>query len=269
MVKIAHISDLHFGRTNPAALTALTQALDAAEPDITVITGDLTQSGRRREFAEAAAFLGTLKSRFLAVPGNHDAPVYNLGLRFFKPWARYETHIGDASIQRLALGPLSLVGVNSARRAQPRLNWSYGRLSKSVIKAASAIAREEQDAGRQVFLALHHPVTLGPGKAGSRIVSNGEQALQAFAENGVSAILTGHVHVASAAPIAATDDRILSIQAGTALSTRERGEQPSFGLIDAGDDQIRLSIKRLADGRFEPEGEQAFTRKAGVWRPAA
>ncbi|PQA89366.1 metallophosphoesterase family protein [Hyphococcus luteus] len=268
MVKLAHISDLHFGRANAAALTALTQALNEAKPDLTVITGDLTQSGRRREFAEAAAFLGTLKSRFLAVPGNHDAPVYNLGLRFFKPWARYETHIGAASIQRVNLGPVSVVGVNSARRAQPRLNWSYGRLSKSAVKAASAMAQEEKDAGRMVFLALHHPVTLGPGKAGSRIVSNGDYALREFAENGVSAILTGHVHVASAEPIAATGNRILSIQAGTAMSTRERGEQPSFGIVEAEKNKIRLVTRQFSGGAFEPGAGRTFKKIADVWRSA-
>lgn len=268
MVKIAHISDLHFGRTNEAALAALIASLDEERPDLTVITGDLTQSGRRREYREAAAFLETLSGRFLAVPGNHDAPVYNLALRFWKPWARYEKHVGDAAIQCVSAGPVSIIGVNSARRAQPRLDWSRGRLPKPVVEASAALARQENDAGRQVMLALHHPVAPGPGKAGEEIVRNGEYALRRFAENGVSAILTGHVHVAAAAPLASTGGRILSIQAGTAVSTRERGEQASFGILHVDKDQILLTTRRFAGAAFTAEPAQAFVNAGGVWSRA-
>lgn len=266
VVKIAHISDLHFGRTNEAALAALTSTLDAERPELIVITGDLTQSGRRREYREAAAFLQGLHGPFLAVPGNHDAPVYNLALRFLKPWSRYEKHVGAAAIQCVSIGPVSFIGVNSARRAQPRMDWSHGRLPKSIIEASTAIARQENDAGRQVILALHHPVAPGPGKAGAQIVRNGEYALQQFAENGVSAILTGHVHVATAAPLASTDGRILSIQAGTAVSTRERGEQASFGMLDISKDEILLTTRRFSSGSFKTEPAQAFVNAGGVWR---
>ena len=266
MVKIAHISDLHFGRTNEEALAALTSTLDEERPDLTVITGDLTQSGRRREYRQVAAFLKALNGRFLAVPGNHDAPVYNLALRFWKPWARYEKHVGAAAIQCVTIGPLSIIGVNSARRAQPRINWSHGRLPKSIVEASSAIARQENDAGRQVILALHHPVAPGPGKAGARIVGNGEYALQQFAENGVSAILTGHVHVAAAAPLVSTGGRILSIQAGTAVSTRERGEQASFGMMNVSRDKIMLTVRRFSQTVFKAEPAQAFLNAGGVWR---
>lgn len=266
MVKIAHISDLHFGRINPAALEALSDALLNAKPDLTVVTGDLTQSGRKREFIEAGTFLRSLEGRFIAVPGNHDAPVYNPALRFLSPWRRYEKHIGDASIQCVAVGEASVIGVNSARRAQPRLNWSYGRLSSSVIEASAQLASREAQAGREVLLALHHPVALGANKAGSRIVSNGEHALNRFAASGVGAILSGHVHVAAAAPLAATDDRILSIQAGTAVSTRERGEKASFGVLDVNKGEIRIETWRLEDAGFQPETSITYRSAHGVWR---
>jgi 3',5'-cyclic AMP phosphodiesterase CpdA len=268
VVKLAHISDLHFGRTNPAALAALTEALNREKPDVTVITGDLTQSGRRREFLEARDFLETLDGRFLAVPGNHDAPVYNPALRFLNPWSRYEEHIGDASIQCLSIGPVTLIGVNSARRAQPRLNWSYGRLSRSIVEAAGGLAQREIEAGKKVFLALHHPVALGANKAGSRIVGNGEYALKRFAEMGVSAILSGHVHIAAAAPLAATGDRILSIQAGTAVSTRERGEKASFGMLDVAEDGVSITTWRFEERGFEAEETEKFHSADGVWRRA-
>ncbi len=269
VVKIAHLSDLHFGRTHEAALTALAEALEAASPDLTVVTGDLTQSGRRKEFAAAAAFLSGVEGPVLAVPGNHDAPVYNLILRFFSPWYRYEKHIGAASLQRVVMGDVCVIGVNSARRAQPRLNWSYGRLSRRVVDEVAHLASTEQDAGRTVLLALHHPLATAPNKAGSEIVGNGEYALRSFSENGVKAVLTGHVHLSAISPVKATGDRILSVQAGTAVSTRQRGEEASFGLLDAERDEISLMRYRFTGEQFQPEDPRAYKLADGVWRPAA
>lgn len=267
MVKIAHLSDLHFGRTNEAALSALARTLEEAEPDLTVVTGDLTQSGRRKEFAAAAAFLTELDGPVLSVPGNHDAPVYNLILRFFSPWSRYEKHIGAASLQRVLIDDVCVIGINSARRAQARLNWSYGRLSRRLIKEAADLAKSEHNAGRCVLLALHHPLVTAPNKAGSEIVGNGDYALKCFAESGVQAVLTGHVHLSAIAPIAATTGRILSVQAGTALSTRERGETASFGMLNAKRDEISLSRYCFSDEVFEPDEVSTYKLAGGVWRP--
>ena len=269
VVKIAHLSDLHFGRTDEAALTALSDALQAAEPDLIVVTGDLTQSGRRKEFAEAAAFLSQLDGPVLAVPGNHDAPVYNLILRFFSPWHRYEKHIGAASLQRVVLGDVCVIGVNSARRAQPRLNWSYGRLPRRVVDEVADLASSEEAKGRTVLLALHHPLTTAPNKAGSRIVGNGEYALKSFSENGVKAVLTGHVHLSAIAPVTATGGRILSVQAGTAISTRQRGEEASFGVLDAKQDKMSLMRYRFTGDRFETDRAVAYQFEAGAWRGAS
>lgn len=265
MVKIAHLSDLHFGRTHKEALSALAASLAEIEPDLTVITGDFTQSGRRKEFAEAAAFLSSLSCPVLAVPGNHDTPVYNLIMRFFRPWRRFEKHIGAVSLQRMRVGDICFIGVNSARRAQPRLNWSYGRLSKTIINEVAHLAGSEQASGQHVFLALHHPLVVAPNKAGAEIVGNGEYALSRFAEAGVRAVLTGHVHLSAIAPIEATQGRILSIQAGTALSTRERGEKASFGVLEAAKNKLTLTRHGFTGALFYPQAPQSYALRDGVW----
>jgi 3',5'-cyclic AMP phosphodiesterase CpdA len=46
MRTIAHISDLHFGRVDPAVLAPLAQAVAACAPDLVVVSGDLTQPAR-------------------------------------------------------------------------------------------------------------------------------------------------------------------------------------------------------------------------------
>ena len=59
MRTLVHLSDLHFGRVDPALLAPLTEAVAAARPDVVVISGDLTQRARRRQFEEARRFLRT------------------------------------------------------------------------------------------------------------------------------------------------------------------------------------------------------------------
>lgn len=265
VVKIAHISDLHFGRANGAAIDALTLALNGERPDLVAITGDFTQNGARREFAQASAFLASLTSPVLTVPGNHDTPVYNLPLRFLKPWARFEKHIGAAQLQFATAGNVVVIGLNSARRARMRLNWSYGKLSHKIIEAASGIAERESNEGKTVIVAAHHPFQKGPNRAGAEIVGNGAYALQRFAESGVSVVMTGHVHLSAASPLAVTEDQILSIQCGASGGARERGEASGFGLIDIGNSEISIEYRHFDHHSYKLERRFAFSRQAHRW----
>ena len=53
MIRIAHLSDLHFGTEDPPVLAALEQALALSRPDLLLISGDLTQRARRAQSAPA------------------------------------------------------------------------------------------------------------------------------------------------------------------------------------------------------------------------
>ena len=89
MRTIAHLSDLHFGRVDPAVCKALRIALADAAPDVVVVSGDLTQRARVSEFRTAKDFFADLPAPSIVVPGNHDVPLWNPYLRFIRPLARY------------------------------------------------------------------------------------------------------------------------------------------------------------------------------------
>lgn len=266
VARIAHISDMHFGRADPRAVERLAERLNALNPQLVVGTGDFTQSGRRREFEEAAAFFERVAPPFLVVPGNHDVPVYDLAARFGSPWARFERHLGPAEVRSAEAGEFVIIGVNSARRASPRLNWAYGRLSNRAIDAVCDLARAAIRSGRYAIAACHHPFVESANRAGAEIVGNGRRALERFAAAGVVAVMTGHAHVAHATPVALTGNRILSIQAGTATSTRQRGEKPGFAALDLGADTVRILQYVFGYGEYHAGEEAVFVRKNGVWR---
>lgn len=78
MTRLIHLSDLHFGATTPALLDPLCEMVAELAPDMVVVSGDLTQRARPAQFAQAAAFMARLPAPVLAIPGNHDVPLWNL-----------------------------------------------------------------------------------------------------------------------------------------------------------------------------------------------
>ena len=82
MRTVIHLSDLHFGRVNPALLDPLRKIVNELEPNVVAISGDLTQRARSYQFRQARSFLDSLPQPQIVVPGNHDFPLHNVFARF-------------------------------------------------------------------------------------------------------------------------------------------------------------------------------------------
>lgn len=249
MAQIAHISDLHFGAASPGAINALVESLNDRQPDLVVVTGDLTQEGRKKEFIEARRFLDKLDAETFVIPGNHDVPVRNLLARFTAPYDRFGRYIAADTNPAYSSEQLKLVGLNSARRAALDINWSYGRLSRKQINNAAAQLSESPPNALKA-IAVHHPVIKGPGRAGARTVGRGSEGLRAFVKAGLDIVFTGHVHHSNAQTLQVADRSIVLVQAGTATSIRTRLEPPAYNLITAMRDEIRVSILSFEGGAF-------------------
>ncbi|MDZ4376100.1 MAG: metallophosphoesterase, partial [Phenylobacterium sp.] len=70
-VRIAHLSDIHFGGENTAAVAAAGDMIRDGEFDLTIVSGDLTRFAEVAEFEAATAWLSTLPEPRLVTPGNH------------------------------------------------------------------------------------------------------------------------------------------------------------------------------------------------------
>src|SRR5947207_2765430 len=136
MRTIVHLSDLHFGRLDSRVVAPLTAAIGDVAPDLIAISGDLTQRACRRQFAEARAFLETLRFSRLVVPGNHDVPLFDIVRRFVSPLARYQRFIAEELEPIYMDDEMVVLGLNSARS----LTFGRGRLSdRQVVKAADRL----------------------------------------------------------------------------------------------------------------------------------
>ena len=264
-VRLVHISDLHFGASDPAALECLAAALNESNADALVVTGDITQAGREREYLEAAAYFQRFTVPFMTIPGNHDAPVFSPILRMTDPWRRFRRILNTETGAILDLHDARVIGLNSARRGGAYLDWSKGRLSAEQIEGASKASHSAPPGALRV-VALHHPMLPAQGVAGQAVVGRAAKALDAFAEAGVDLILTGHVHLSSAKTHGPFSRAIIMVGAGTASSTRVRGEAPSFNLIEG--DKRRLSVSIFtyqADG-YNLALQRLFKNDARGWR---
>ena len=89
MRTLIHLSDLHFGRSDPTIVRPLLEFIRAARPDLVAISGDLTQRARITEFQSARRFLDAIPFPQIVVPGNQDVPLQNLFSRFLGKLDRY------------------------------------------------------------------------------------------------------------------------------------------------------------------------------------
>ncbi|MBT8471040.1 MAG: metallophosphoesterase [Marinicaulis sp.] len=265
MTVIAHLSDIHFGAVDERAAEHLVGVINDRNIDAVIVTGDLTQAGRKREFQAAGEFLDRFTAPILVVPGNHDTPVYNLGQRFIDPWRRFRKFIHHDLAPTMQIKDVFVVGLNSARRAGPSLDWSRGRLSRTQIENAAA-ALIGSDGANLKLVALHHPVLPGEGKAGNAIINKPDRAMESIAASGGDAILSGHVHIASAKTHDPGPRSIVIAAAGTASSTRLRGELPSYNLLNWKDETLRIDVHRYGADGYLVERQHYFERIKKHWQ---
>ena len=239
MRTIAHLSDLHFGRIDPATLDPLRRAVHDARPDLVAISGDFTQRARRTEFAAARDFLDSLQPPKLVVPGNHDVPYWNVARRFLQPLTRYRRYISDDLEPEYVDDEMAVLGVNTARA----LANGGGRISgRQVERVVQRLAVLPPSIVR--IIVTHHPFDLPPGVRERRLLGRARMAMARLSKANADLFLSGHLHLSHASR-AADRYRIgghsgLIVQAGT-VSTRSRGEQPSFNLLRIHRPEIALT----------------------------
>ena len=263
---IAHLSDLHFGRIDAAAPAAIVSALSAAAPDLVIVSGDLTQRARSREFVQARDFLALLPVPQLVVPGNHDVPLYDLIDRWLAPLRNYRRYIAADLEPFFADGEIAVLGVNTARSN----TLKGGRINRAQLERA---VKRLDGAGPSVtrIVVTHHPFDFPVGGAlQASVIGGAAMAMAGFAQSRVDMVLSGHLHQSDVSDglTRYAGRSVLLIQAGTATSTRRRGELNSFNLIRV--DGPRVSIESCAfdarRGDFGIVSTRAFQRDVGGWR---
>ncbi len=155
------------------------------QPDVVLVTGDITDFGRPDEYHQAGLLLNQLTMPYLVIPGNHDKPDV-MRLEFsdhsYLPREGFVQYvIEDFPVRMIGLDT-QVIGKPYGLMCQQRLGWLEQQL----------LAQPD----RPTLLFMHHPpfktgiehmdkMNCRNGKAMGELVENHQQ---------IKYILCGHVH---------------------------------------------------------------------------
>ncbi|HEX8249207.1 MAG TPA: metallophosphoesterase [Pyrinomonadaceae bacterium] len=270
MRTLVHLSDIHFGRVDAAIIEPLIALVAELRPDVVAVSGDLTQRARSEQFQQARAFLDRLPAPQIVVPGNHDVPLYNIFARFLQPLDKYRRFITNDLEPFYADEEIAVLGINTARS----LTFKGGRVNEEQV----ATMREKLcPLGVEVvkIVVTHHPFDLPEGYDDGELVGRAEMAMKTLVGCGADVFLAGHLHVSHTGHTAKRyrmgDHSALVVQAGTATSTRGRGEANSFNVIRI--DYPEIAVERLewqpARSVFISSRIEKFRQESNGWTRVA
>lgn len=275
MTRILHLSDPHFGTEVEPVVQALLRLSDDLRPDLVLLGGDITQRARRAQFAAARRFVQALQRPVLAVPGNHDIPLFNVLARLVNPYGAYRRAMGPVLEPVLQTPSLLAIGVNSTRPSRHERGQVDAR---QIARVANRLSQASPDCLRLVL--LHHPVKAVVASDYENLLIGREAAISAWVDAGVDLILGGHIHLPYVLPVAeegadgieppslggetspllmgtaqqntmagAAARQAWVVQAGTAVSRRVRGgTSNSVNVIEHG---VELGQHRCAIQRWD------------------
>jgi len=253
VIRILHVSDLHFGwPAVPEQVEALETLIARERYDVVAVTGDIAQRARAGELLRGAAFLrdAAKVSRTMIVPGNHDAAWWfaplGLGARS-AIFAKYRRYISPTLEPTLHLSGATFVGLNSAHGVTwGTLTWNPRDIGivgdvrpRQLVRAAEQFHRAPAGDARVVVM-HHNPL---PGQLSRRSgLSRPKPVLAALAAMRVDLLLCGHDHQESVASVERASHGMVISTAGT-VSSRSRGGRPgSINSITLTDSAIEVDV---------------------------
>lgn len=266
-MRIAHLSDLHFGHHDERLALTLAADIAGQSPHLVVVSGDFTQIGSRSEFARARSFLDELTAPVFAVPGNHDVPAIDIPRRFLDPYGYYRRYVASELEPFLETDGVAIAGLRTVRRVRPGLDWAQGLISREQLRR---LERRFERAGREAFrvVVAHHPLLYPeePMQKPMRRVDAADRALRAFVRMGVRLVLSGHFHLSyvrryehpgsvhDGAPMGmrrAAAAPILVVQASSTISTRLRGQPNAYNLVDIEGEAVTVSVREWVGNSWQ------------------
>ena len=257
MSLLIQISDPHFGTEQPPVVEALVRLVRRTSPDLVVLSGDITQRARRRQFRAARAFVDRLGApALLAIPGNHDIALFGATTRLFKPYANFRRAFGPDLEPTFESDRLLALALNTTRRYR----HVDGEVSPAQIERV-ARRLERATATQLRIVIVHHPVCVTRPEDDANLLHGHARAVRRWTAAGADLIMGGHIHLPFVCALhdrhADLPRRAWAVQAGTAVSRRVRnGIGNSVNLIRYGGPEPyrHCAVERwdfvAADGEF-------------------
>lgn len=244
MSLLLHISDTHFGTEKPDVVAALLQLASAQKPDVVVLSGDITQRATRAQYAAAARFVAQLApAPVVAIPGNHDIPLFDLASRVLWPYARYARAFGRELEPCFDTPDVRVIGVNTTRWYRHQ----DGAVSARQVERVARLLAQARPAQWRIVL-VHQPVAVTLPQDETNRLHGADTALARWGAAGADMIVGGHIHLPFVRALHQTHGLarpLWAVQAGTAVSWRVRPQAGNSVNV------IRLRARDAHAGRVE------------------
>ena len=222
MSVLLQISDPHFGTEQPPVVEALVALARQHRPDLLVLSGDITQRARPAQFRAARTFVDRLGVPLLAVPGNHDIPLFDLWTRLRRPYARHVAVFGT-ELEPLHSSPDLMVVCVNTTRAWRHKHGEVSGLQIERVARTLAVAKAEQ----LRVVVVHQPVAVTRSDDVPNRLRGHAAALQRWATAGADLVMGGHIHLPYVMALHGLARPMWTVQAGTAVSSRVREGVPN------------------------------------------
>jgi len=231
---IVQISDLHVGsQFLEEKFEQLVSEVNQLNPDVIVITGDLTNEGLMHEYEECKSLLTKFNSKkIIAMSGNHD--YRNTGYLLFKKFFPFE------AINELS-DDVVLVTLGTARPDRNEGEVGYRQnlwLARTMKKYKNKVK----------ILAMHHHLIAIPDTGSDQLtVVDAGDVLRTILDTGVDLVLCGHKH----RPWEWNFGKLMVVNAGTATSERVRGLfENTYNIITISNKSIDVDLKIVGGKRI-------------------
>jgi 3',5'-cyclic AMP phosphodiesterase CpdA len=257
-----HLSDLHYGAGNDAAIErGAPVMIERFKPELVIASGDLSHRGREDQLTRASSFLRSLGPPVLAIPGNHDIP-YTFPARFTRAFREFERQ-WDTTEPTYSSPSVHVVGLNSVR---PWRHQSGGIRTHQLIRAEERL--REAPPGAYQIVVLHHHLLGAPWRSRKKPVARRNHVLASLVAAGADLILAGHIHQATISErrefeIAHGGERgvVVSIAPGLGQPRPKRqGEARGLHVYEIADAQLRVETYIWRDTDWGLTAERVFPR---------
>ncbi len=231
---IVQLSDLHVGsQFQPDVFETIVTEVNELNPDVIVITGDLTNEGLMKEYEKCKSLLKQFKTKkIISISGNHD--YRNTGYLLFKKFFPFET------INELD-NDVVLVTVGTARPDRNNGEVGYRQnlwLERTMKKYKDKIK----------IVAMHHHLIPIPDTGSDQLtVVDAGDVLRTVLDTQVDVVLCGHKH----RPWAWNFGKLTVVNAGTASSERLRGLfENTYNILTISNKKVQVDLKIVGGKRL-------------------
>ncbi|MEM6498282.1 MAG: phosphodiesterase [Pseudomonadota bacterium] len=167
-----------------AAVRHLTTLLP--EPDVVILTGDVTENGTPEEYANGRRLLAQIKQPLIVIPGNHD------DREEFRAGFADMDYLPKAGPMNFAVSDFGAVRIIALDVTVPGAH--HGEINDAAIAWLASCLAQEPD--RPTILMLHQPPFLSGIPYLDQYRCFGAEQLEGLLQNhsNVELIVCGHVH---------------------------------------------------------------------------